>query len=106
MQSKPTIQSAEVEYMVDEERHEPRPLWVRLVMREEMKRSAALVLASIFGLLTFCIALADTLIWSSGSYFLGSLALPLGLVSACLGAAGALWCWLALRWVDRNGKWA
>ena len=89
----------------DEKRHEPRPLWVRLVNREGMKRPAALVVVILFCLLA-CFGLLLVVIESGSSSILGALAFPLALTSACLSTAGALWCWLAVRWVDRKGKWA
>jgi hypothetical protein len=73
-------------------------------MREGMKRSAALAVVSIFGLLAG-IGLLVAAIESGSSSFLGTLALPLGLAGACLCATGGLWVWLAARWVDRNSKW-
>ncbi len=90
--------------MAAEENPERRPQWVRLVMRESMKRSAALPLAGLFVLLT-CLGLLAVAIELGSSSFLGALALPVGLTGACICAAGAVWSWLAIRWVDRNGKW-
>jgi hypothetical protein len=98
--------------MADERQQEPRPLWVRCVAREGTMRNAArtqvriyLVLA-ICGLLVACSALLRAALPVEGGAFLIENRLPLGLAGACLGAAGAIWCWLAIRWVDRNGKWA
>jgi hypothetical protein len=73
-------------------------------MREGMKRSAALALVSLFGVLAG-IGLLVVAIESGSSSFLGTLALPVGLGGACLWATGGLWVWLAVRWVDRNSKW-
>jgi hypothetical protein len=91
--------------MAAEERLEPRPLWVRVVTREATKRPAAQVQACIFAFIA-CIGLLTAAIESASTSILGALAMPLGLAGACLGAVGAIWCWLAVRWVDRNGKWA
>ena len=90
--------------MAAEKEYDPRPLWVRWVVRAEMKRTAALALVSMFGLLT-AIGLLAAAIESASSSFLGALAVPIGLAGAGLCAAGAVWSWLAVRWVDRNGKW-
>lgn len=94
-----------VERMADEKRHEPRPLWVRMVVRDTMKRPAALVVVGIFVLLACCCLLAVA-IESASSSELGAIALPLGITATCLSGIGAVWCWLAIRWVDRNSKWA
>jgi hypothetical protein len=91
--------------MADRERHELRPLWVRIAARQGTRRPVSLIQVGIFGLLA-CIGLGTAVIESGSSSILGALALSLGLALACLGAAGAVWCWLAVRWVDRNGKWA
>ena len=91
--------------MADEERHERRPLWVRFAAREGTKRQTAVVQVGGFVLLTG-IGLLVAAIESGSSSFLGGLALPLGLAEACLCAGAALWSWLAVRWVDRNSKWA
>jgi hypothetical protein len=76
-----------------------------MVMRDRMKRSTALALVSIFVLLTCC-CLLTVAIESASSSVLGAIALPLGITGTCLCGIGAVWCWLAIRWVDRNGKWA
>jgi len=91
--------------MADEDRHGTRPLWVRVLLGEGTKRSAALAQVSIFVLIA-CIGLLTGANESASSSVLGAVALPLGLASACLGAIGAVWCRLAVRWVDRHGKWA
>lgn len=91
--------------MAGGERHEPRPLWVRLLVRDGTKRPIALGQVSGFVILA-CIGGLTAAIESASSTILGALARPGGLAVACLCAAGAVWCWLAVRWVDRNGKWA
>jgi len=91
--------------MADEGRHEPRPLWVRMVVRDKMKRPAALVVVGIFVLLA-CHCLLTVAVESASRFVLGAIALPLGIAGTCLCGIGAVWCWLAIRWVDRNGKWA
>jgi hypothetical protein len=83
---------------------ERRPLWVRLVMREEMKRSGALFVLTMFGLLA-SFGLLVVVIESGSQSLLGALELPIGLASVCLSVAGAFWCWLSVRWVDLSGKW-
>ena len=90
--------------MIENERHERRPLWVSLVLRERMKRPAAKTMIGVFGLL-FGLAVLTAAVESESSSVLGTLALPIGLAGAGLSAAGAIWSWLALRWVDRNGTW-
>jgi hypothetical protein len=90
--------------MSDEEWQEKRPLWVRLVARKETKRSAVWFSITILGLLAG-IGLLMAAIESGSSSLLGAVALPLSLAGACLCAALALWCWLAVRRVDRNSKW-
>jgi hypothetical protein len=116
-----------VDFMADQERHQPRPLWVRLMARPGTKRRAALRQALIFGIV-LCSGLAFAAIVSASASrsgpppngfagllydaiapaesILHPIGLALELAVACLGAAGALWTWLAVRWVDRNGKWA
>jgi len=55
--------------------------------------------------LTFAILLAMTgLEWGSESV-LGKVAFVLGLIGMALQGVAALWVWLAIRWVDRNGRW-
>jgi hypothetical protein len=55
--------------------------------------------------LTFGILLAMTgLEWGSESA-LGKVAVALGLIGVVLQAVAALWVWLAIRWVNRNGQW-
>jgi len=91
--------------MADDKWHERRPLWVRFAAREGTKRQTAVGQVGGFVLLTG-IGLSMAAIQSGSNSFLGGLALPLGMVEACLCAGAALWSWLAVRWVDRNGKWA
>ena len=92
--------------MADVQRHEHRPLWVRLAVREGTKRKTALGQIVALVLLTcMCIGHLVTANESGSDSFLGALALPLRLASAGLCAAAALWSWLAVRWVDRNSKW-
>ena len=91
--------------MAAEERHKSRPLWVRFAARDRTKRQTAVVQVGGFVLLTG-IGLEVAAIESGSSSLLGGLALLLGLAEACLCAGAALWSWIALRWVDRNSKWA
>jgi hypothetical protein len=91
--------------MADMERHERRPLWVRIAARAGTKRQTALVQVGGLVLLAgigFLVAAVE----SGSSSFLGRLGLLLGLAGAGLCAGAALWSWLAVRWVDRNSKWA
>jgi hypothetical protein len=90
--------------MTNQACQERRPLWVRLVLRAAMRRSAALLAAgSLFLLAGFDLFAA--FIGSGSHSLLGDWGLPVGLASACLSAITAIWCWLAVRWVDRNGRW-
>ncbi len=92
----------------------PRPLWVRGIAPDGTKRSVAVAQTSTFigifglGLLMVCIGvvkhLSDAIVRESGSLF-GANKLSIGLTLAFLGAAGAIWSMLAVRWVDRNGNW-
>ena len=104
--------------MADEPRLEPRPLWVRCVAREGTKRPAAKAQIRVYATIG-CIGLLYTSVgvarsqavaagyeWPAGDSFLGVNKLLFGLIGVFLGAGGALWCWLAIRWVDRHGKWA
>jgi len=55
--------------------------------------------------LSFTILLAMTgLEWGSESV-LGRVAVALGLIGMVVQAVAALWVWLAVRWVNRNGQW-
>jgi hypothetical protein len=55
--------------------------------------------------LNSAIFLATTgLEWGSESV-LGKVAAALGLIGMVLQAVAALWVWLAICWVDRNGPW-
>ena len=98
--------------MADEERNQPRPLWVRCVARDGTKRPAAqaqIRINGIFGcggLFYACGGLLRVAYDLPSNSFMAANALPIGLTFAGLGAAGVIWCWLAIRWVDRNGRWA
>jgi hypothetical protein len=89
--------------MADEEKRERRPLWVRLMVLE-MKRPAALVVVSILGLLAGINLLLVAIESASGS-ILGAISFPIVLLGACVCTACGIWCWLAVRWVDRNDTW-
>jgi hypothetical protein len=91
--------------MADVERRDHRPLWVRVAARAGTKRQTVLVQIGLCVLLAG-IGLLGAAIESGSNSFLGSLTLPGGLAVASLGAGAALWLWLAVRWVDRNSKWA
>ncbi len=91
--------------MTLEDRQASRPLWVRLVVGRETKRSGALRQVSGFGIL-ICVGLVTVGGASASSSLLGVLALWFGLVGTCCCAALAVWSWLAVRWVARHGKWA
>jgi len=84
----------------------PRPKWVRIVLREGMKRSAAKTQTVVFLILFFiAISIAAGINWDEAST-LGKIAVPLELVFAAFVLVFAIWMWTAVRWVDRNGKWA
>jgi len=90
--------------MADARRHEHRPLWVRIAVRQGTKRQTVVVQVRTFVLLAG-IGILVAAIESGSHSFLGSLALPFGVVGACLCAGAALCSWLAVRWVDRNSQW-
>jgi hypothetical protein len=98
--------------MPDAQQQVARPLWVRCVARDGTKRTAArnqvriYVMLMLCGLGWACVGLFHKIIPVETDFFLIANRLPFGLTMACLGAAGAIWCWLAVRWVDRNGEWA
>jgi hypothetical protein len=41
-----------------------------------------------------------------GDSVLFEIARPIGLAGIAVSVIGLVWCWLAVRWVDRHGKWA
>jgi hypothetical protein len=90
--------------MGDSEQPAPRPVWVRLAARQATQRGTALIQVRILVLLTG-IMLAVGATASGSRSWLGEVTMFWGLISACLGACGAAWTWLAIRWVDRNSKW-
>jgi hypothetical protein len=83
----------------------PRPRWVRIILREGTKRPTAMSQVAVFALISSIGWIAASNEWGSTS-LLGSIGLPLGLLSGLLSVLFALWCWFAIRWVDRHGKWA
>jgi hypothetical protein len=100
--------------MANGDRNRPRPLWVRGVVPGGTKRSAAVAQTTSFigifgiGLFLVCLGvfkhLSDAVVRESGS-LIGANKLSFGLAFVFLGAAGAIWSMLAVRWVDRNGNW-
>ena len=83
----------------------PRPLWVRITLREGMKRPTAMSQAAIFAIIS-SLGWISAAIESTSTSLLRSIALPLGLGTGSLSIVFAASCWFAVRWVDRNGKWA
>ena len=77
-----------------------------------MKRSAArtqitsFIFGSCGGLFFICFALISSEIQPAAPSFLSEFGLPIGLVFISVGVPGAFWCWLGMRWVDKNGSWA
>ena len=98
--------------MGNESEHKPYPLWVRFAAREGMKRSAAVAQVRTYIIVAgggFCwmfMGLLNQYIEPPIQSFLIANGLPIGLTGIVLGVSGALWCWLSMRWVDRNGTWA
>jgi peptidoglycan/LPS O-acetylase OafA/YrhL len=91
--------------MIGYKDHGVRPLWVRAAARKgTMRRTVRLQILSM--VLMAAVGLAVAGIEAGSDSLLGRLAFPLGLTSGCIAACAALWSWLALRWVDRNDKWA
>jgi protein-S-isoprenylcysteine O-methyltransferase Ste14 len=85
--------------------HGIRPLWVRVAARKETTRRA--VWHQILSMALVAVAgLSIVAIEAGGTSLLGAVMLPFGLVLAGLAAFMTLLSWLALRWVDRNDKWA
>jgi hypothetical protein len=82
-----------------------RPLWVRLMVTESIDRQKAF-----FQISFFC--LIGSLGWIAGSVgaygesILANIAFGLGLVCGTISLLYAIWIRLAIRWVDRHGKWA
>jgi hypothetical protein len=91
------------ERMADVQKQQ-RPKWVRLAVPAGTKRQVAKVQIGCIVLITG-IGLLVTALGSGSSSFLGAVELPVGLGLAVMGGGAALWSWLAVRWVDRNGKW-
>jgi hypothetical protein len=87
--------------MAASESYQQYPLWVRMAVRQGTKRSVAM------SIVFSSIVLVGGTLLSAASELgnLGPVALTLGLGGPAVGAACALWSWLALRWVDRNGSW-
>ena len=81
-----------------------RPWWVRAVLPPRTSRSAArsrLGVCALLGWVGLLIAVTE----SVRGTLLGGIAVPVGLAGGVLGLAGAIWCWLAARWVNRNATW-
>jgi len=82
-----------------------RPWWVRTFLREHTKRIMAIGQVSMFLVISALGWIITSFEYSSDTE-LGKYAMTIGLIVAVLGLASAIWCRLAIRWVDRNGKWA
>ena len=83
---------------------QPRPWWVRLSVGRTSTRRAAFSQLTILGL-NLSILLAITGIESTSESLFGRIAFAIGLVGMVVNVILALWVWLAVRWVDRNGQW-
>ncbi len=89
---------------MSEKPSQPPPRWVRLVLGRSWDRRREQALLMFLGL-NFVMLLAMTgLEWGSESV-LGKVVFTLGLIGMLLQALVALWLWLAIRWLDRNGQW-
>jgi len=81
-----------------------RPFWVRLMLGEATNRQKAF-----FQICCFC--LITSLGWILGSLVASNPSLPanitfiLGATIGTLGTIFIIWVGIAIRWVDRQGKW-
>lgn len=82
-----------------------RPLWVRAVARDGTRRAAAATQRGLLAVLA-CAGLVIFGIEQSSDSALGAVARPVALAAAGFGLVGAVWTWAAVRWADRNGRWA
>jgi hypothetical protein len=90
--------------MSDKERNGQRPLWVRFMVREKTKRPVAFVHVMILGLFG-CIDLVLAVTRPTSSLIFPAITRPVVLLVGGVCAAFGIWCWLAARWVDKNGTW-
>ena len=82
-----------------------RPVWVRAVALDGTRRDTVRTQRGLFAALA-CAGLGTFSVEWSSDTVLGAVARPVALAAAGIGLVGALWTWLALRWVDRRGTWA
>jgi hypothetical protein len=90
--------------MADNNSHH-RPLWVRFFARPGSRRSAVRA-GALSSCLLVIIALLICSVEATSESVLGRTAFVLGAVLATIAALLAIGAFLALRWVDRNGRWA
>lgn len=84
---------------------QPRPWWVQLAVGRTSTRRAAFSQLAILSL-NLSILLLITGMESVSESLFGRIAFAVGLAGTVLNLILAIWVWLAVRWVDRNGQWA
>jgi hypothetical protein len=86
----------------------PFPLWVQFAVRHGTRRKVVLAQNKVLAKFAFLVPVSSAFGLAVSSAFglgfwKGSTWAPM--VMACLAAGAWLWCSLAIRWVDRHGKW-
>jgi len=81
----------------------PLPVWVRFSVRQGSKRQTVHYQAIVLAVVGLFLAVANgvSLVATGSASVWEWLGLCVGLGCALAG----LWSWLAIHWVDRNGKW-
>ena len=79
---------------------QPRPVWVRAVVGQSASRQKVQSQLA-FLVLISGVCLALTALLASRI----EVAFVLMLVATAFLAGGAIWIGLAIRWIDRNGRW-
>ena len=89
--------------MDDPKISEHPPWWVLIALRHGKRRDAAVfaILVAILGQLSLIFAIVA--IWNESTS--GRILFCLQLLGGCIFLGGAIWYWLAIRWIDRKGQW-
>jgi len=90
--------------MSDEKKLDERPGWVRLIVGARSTRRGSMTQMCALALLG-CIGFAIFAVENGRTSQLARIGCMIGLAGAAVALIILAWAALAVRWIDRNGKW-
>src|SRR5262249_29842191 len=99
-----TIGDWKDQLMSDDNKVDERPGWVRLIVGARSTRRGSMTQMCTLALLG-CIGFAIFALENGRTSQLARIGSMIGLAGAAIGLIILAWAALAVRWIDRNGKW-